>query len=129
MATLAEMFAGAHERSYSQFLAKELVPTTSVNGVVTAWKLVRVWADYEEKVFRFEGLTDAQAHPTETSVNVTDASGHAYTVPLRAEIVDGSTGTALFASREVSIARGKMSPRMWWLEVSLTTGTLHTAEG
>lgn len=125
MATVAECFCGqVEEREYSQVVAVEVTPTTMVDGVPTAWTRTLSVSVTKEQAFRFEGLTDAQAHST-ASVTVSDVSGTSYDVPMAASVADGSTGSAAFETEVVEVSRRRTSPRMWEVTVTRRGSSLY----
>lgn len=125
MATVAQCFCGqVEEREYSQINAVEVVATTMVDGVPTAFTRKAYTTRTKEQTFRFEGLTDAQAHST-ASVTVADVSGTSYTVPMKGGVTDGSTGTAAFETEIVEVSRRRISPHMWEVVVTRRGSALY----
>ena len=113
MATISECFCGkVEEREYSQIIGVEMVPAVYVDGKPTSWRRNLAIAKTTEQIFRFEGLTDSQAH-TASAVTVTDVSGSSYTVPMAGSVTDGSSGTAAFEKESVSVSRRRISPHLW----------------
>lgn len=122
--TREDMFNGrVTEREYSQFVAKETVPSTYIDGVPVSWTTNTYTARYKEQTFTFEGLTEAQANDT-TAITVTDASGVQYTFTPQASITDGSSGSASFERQAVEVERSMMSPHMYKLIVTRRGGEL-----
>ena len=119
----ATFFDGVSEREYSQFVAKETVPAVYVDGVPTSWRTDAYTARYKEQVFRFEGLTDSQAHDT-SAVTVTDVAGAQYTITPATSITDGSSGSASFEQEVVEVDREHMSPHLWRMIVTRRGGQL-----
>ncbi len=125
MATVADCFCGqVEEREYSQVVAVEVTPTTMVDGVPTAFTRTLSVAVTKEQTFRFEGLTDAQAHST-AAVAVSDVSGTSYAVPMSASVTDGSTGSAAFEKEVVEVSRRRTSPHMWEVAVMRRGSSLY----
>lgn len=125
MATVAQCFCGqVEEREYAQVNAVEVVATAMVDGVPTGYTRKSYTTRTKEQTFRFEGLTDAQAHST-SSVTVADVSGTSYTVPMAGSVTDGSTGTAAFETEIVEVSRRRTSPHMWEVVVTRRGSALY----
>lgn len=76
-----------------------------------------VTAKVVEQTFRFNGLTRALAFGT-SPITVTDINGSSYTFTPLTSITDGSYGTRVMVSEEVSVQRIAISPHLWDLVVT-----------
>lgn len=125
MATVAQCFCGqVEEREYAQVNAVEMIPTYLVDGVAQGFTRHKFTTRTKEQTFRFEGLTDAQAHST-ASVAVSDVSGTSYTVPMAGSVTDGSEGSAAFEIEVVEVSRRRISPHMWEVVVTRRGSALY----
>lgn len=125
MATVAQCFCGqVEEREYSQVHGVEMTPTYLVDGVPQGFTRTLAVTRTKEQTFRFEGLTDAQAHST-ASVTVTDVSGTSYTVPMKGSVTDGSIGSAAFETEIVEVSRRRISPHLWEVVVTRRGSALY----
>ena len=105
--TTADFFSGkVQQREYNQFIAVEVV-----SGVRHLYVSETV-----EQVFDFEGLPYDLAHYT-GPITVTDVAGVTYTFTIAQSYDDGSSGYGTFAKEQVTVARSRMSPHLWRLEV------------
>ena len=74
------------------------------------------------RVFRFEGLSYANAHLT-TAQTVTDVDGTQYTVPMEDGFVDSSTGTMVFETYSCQVVRQRVSPHLWRVVVTVNNSS------
>lgn len=135
-ATMQSLFDGqVHERSYSQVHDFEFVPNystyTDSNGntsrYIASYTRNLVTAKTLEQEFRFSGLTEAQAHSTD-SITVTTAAGGSYTFVPETKIVDGSSGSRVFEVERVDVERIHVTPHLWDLVVR-RSGTRYYLNG
>ena len=114
------------QREYEQQFDFEFIPIyrtdtdkdgNVINRYIIGYERNIVTAKVVEQSFRFNGLTRELAFKTH-NITVADLDNKEYTFPLRASITDGSTGSKVMITEEVSVQRTPVSPRMWELVVT-----------
>lgn len=118
-ATYQDAFAGTVEQSdYTQVYDFEYgTYGNGTTGVSGSYRNL-VTAKVTERAFRFQGLSYANAHATD-SQTVKDAAGNSWTVPFASSLRDGSTGSRVFEVYSCTVTRTRMSPLLW--EVTVRT--------
>ena len=122
--TLADKFTGkVEQQEFTQIVGVD----SGISGttVQVFWRHL-ISARSMEQVFRFEGCTYAEAHTTQ-SITVKDIGGATYTFTPQGSVTDGSSGTLALPKEEVRVARVRVSPHMWNLEVR-RTGTAYYSD-
>lgn len=130
MATFQQCFSGKVERAdYFQPVAAvrwRNVTATDVDGNPTSWaEGYNVFqAKVADEAFRFEGLTYAQAHTTQTQT-VTDIDGNSHAVPFAPALTAPTYDELSWEKHSVSVQRTRMSPHMWAVVVHVRNATLY----
>lgn len=129
MAGIADYFGGkVNERTWSQVIHLEQYPVGYiVDGKFnpTSWVRNLYTGTFRERRFYFEGVPVSIANSLPESASVTDINGTSYTVSFKAEVVDGSGGSAVLETYNNSVSVGKMSPRMRTVEVTERVATYY----
>lgn len=130
MATYQQCFCGEVERSeHFQPVASikwRVVTATDTDGnPVTYSEGYNVFtAKVTEETFRFEGLSLAQAHATD-SQTVTDVGGVSHTVPFAPALTQPTYDELSWEKNSVSVQRARISPHMWAVAVHVRSAVLY----
>lgn len=130
MATYQQCFGGKVEKAdYFQPVAsikRRVVTSTDSDGTPLSWSEgYDVWtARVAEEIYRFEGLTYAQAHATDTQT-VADIDGNAHAVPFSPALTTPTYDELSWEKYSVSVQRSRISPHMWAVVVHVRNAVLY----
>lgn len=130
MATYQQCFDGKVERAdYFQPVASikwKTVTSTDTDGTPLSWTegYDVFMSKVADETYRFEGLTYAQAHSTDTQT-VTDTDGNSHEVPFAPALTTPTYDELSWEKHSVSVQRTRISPHMWAVVVHVRNAVLY----